>query len=96
MAQRNFGIVPILYTDNLCKIPIPNFKKEIKQKITKEYYNHVNSNNNLTAENYLEKEIERNSIIGIHQLNSEIFKLKETLEDVIDKIIKEQTIEIEF
>lgn len=32
ISRRNFGIVPILYTENLCKIPIPNFEEKNKKR----------------------------------------------------------------
>jgi len=96
MAQRNLGIVPILYADNLCKIPIPKITDMIKSKIIKEYYNPVKVNSKLTIKNYLEKEKKRNKTAGIHQLNSEVFVLKEKLDYIINKIIKEERIENKY
>jgi hypothetical protein len=96
MAQRNFGIVPILYTDNLCKIPIPKFDKDKKKEIVELYYNQVKVLEKNTLENYLENEKKRNELLGVHQLNDEIFILREKIENVIDKIIKEEPIYIEL
>ena len=76
------------------KICIPLFPEEIQKKISKEYYNKVEKE--LNFENYLEKEEMRNSQLGISQLNIEIFHLKEILEDLIDRVIMNKRIEINF
>lgn len=94
MIRRNFGIVPILYTEHLCKIPIPNFSESKQQSIAKLYYNPLEKNKVLDLENYLEKEQARNREIGIFQLNMEIFELREQLEDLVHKIVMEEKIEI--
>lgn len=96
LMQRVFGIVPILYSKDFAKIPMPNFPNETQKKIATEYYNKISPDKNLTLENYLEKEKNRNSKIGIFQLNQEIIELKKKIEFVVDKIIKEEKIEIEF
>ena len=96
MAQRNFGIVPILYTENLCKIPIPKFDNVKKKEIVELYYNHVEAREKYTLENYLEDEKKRNRLLGVHQLNDEIFALREKVQNIIDKIIKEEPIDIKL
>lgn len=96
LMQRVFGIVPILYSKDFAKIPIPKFPLEIKNKIAKEYYNNVSSDKDLTLENYFEKEKVRNSKLGLFQLNAEIIELKNKIEIVVDKIIKEEKMEIEL
>jgi len=73
---------------------IPNFPDSKQQKIAKEYYNKIDCNQNLTLDNYLELEKARNDQLGIFQLNMEIFTLREKLEDIIDKIINDQKIEL--
>lgn len=93
-AQRNFGIVPILYKENLCKIPIPDFTPEIEISIIKKYYNVVDKIINLSLEDYLVKQKERNKMLGIHQLNNEIFILRDKLNDIISDIINDRPIEI--
>ncbi len=75
-------------------LPIPNFPNQKQQEIAKEYYNKIDKNQNLTLENYLQKETTRNHQIGIFQLNMEIFILREKLEEIIDKIINDLPIEI--
>ena len=96
LVQRNFGIVPILYAENLCRVPIPDFP-ELKQiEIAKEYYNQVHPNQNLTLENYLELEKQRNLKLGIFQLNMEIFDLRNKLEEIVDRIVNEQPVDIFF
>ncbi|MFH1564754.1 MAG: hypothetical protein ABIC82_02805, partial [bacterium] len=78
------------------KLLIPNFP-EIKQKeIAQKYYNSQDKNNRLTLDNYLDKEKARNEKLGIFQLNMEIFALKDILEDLVDKIINEEKIEVNF
>ena len=80
----------------LKKLKIPKFPEEKQQEIATLYYNKVEKNTDLTFENYLEKEKERNSKLWIFQLNMELFELRETLENLIDKIIMDKKIEIDF
>jgi len=96
ILRRNFGIVPILYSEQMSKIPIPDFPLSKKQKITKLYYNLLDKNSDLTFENYFEKEKDRNHKAGIFQLNMEIFSLQEQLEDLVHKIVMEEKIELKF
>ncbi len=93
LMQRIVGIIPILYTDDFVKIPIPNFPKQKQQEITKKYYNPLPKNKDLNFENYLENEKARNNKIGIFQLNMEILNLREIMEDLVDRIINEEPIE---
>lgn len=99
-SRRNFWIVPILYTESLCKIPIPNFPNQKQEEIAREYYNNVEkivrNENFRSLQNYLQTEKERNKQLWIFQLNMEIFSLREELENIIDKIIMDEKIEIEF
>lgn len=88
------GTVPAITPDILTKFLIPNFPNQKQQEIAKEYYNKIDKNQNLTLENYLQKETTRNHQIGIFQLNMEIFILREKLEEIIDKIINDLPIEI--
>lgn len=94
--QRNFGIVPILYKENLCKIPIPNFPPEKQKEIIRHYYNPKKSQVSLNARNYLTKEKARNNKLGIFQLNDEIYALKDKLEDIVKRIITNKTIKIDY
>jgi len=96
LMQRIVGIVPILYTDDFVKIPIPNFPKKKQQEITKQYYNPLPKNKDLTFKKYLETEKIRNNKIGIFQLNSEVLTLREELEDLVDRIINEETIKLKL
>jgi len=95
ISRRNFGIVPILYTENLCKIPIPNFKDKKKKEIAKSYYNKVDALTNISLDNYLAEHKKRNQELGIFQLNMEIFELKEKLENLVDKIVMDEKIDIQ-
>ncbi|MCT7649511.1 hypothetical protein N5U19_01330 [Aliarcobacter butzleri] len=95
ISRRNFGIVPILYTENLCKIPIPNFEEKKQKEIAKSYYNKVDTLNNISLDNYLTEHKKRNQKLGIFQLNMEIFELKEKLENLVDKIVMDEKIDIQ-
>ncbi len=85
---------PSLTQYHFNKFKIPNFPEPKQQEIAKEYYNKIDKNQNLTLENYLQKEIARNQQIGIFQINMEIFELREQLGEIIDKIINDLPIEI--
>ena len=82
--------------EQFVNISIPNFPEEKRQEIARQYYNKVEKNTDLTFENYLEKEKERNSKLWIFQLNMELFELRETLENLIDKIIMNKEINVDF
>ena len=75
-------------------LKFPNFPESKQKEIAKVYYNRLDKNNDLTFEDYLEKEKVRNKEIGIFQLNMEIFRLREILEDLVHKIVMEEKIEI--
>lgn len=77
-------------------IKIPNFPDLKQEEIAKEYYNKVEKNNDLDFDNYLEKEKARNKELWIFQLNMELFSLREILEDVIDRIVMDKKIDINF
>ena len=82
--------------EQFVNISIPNFPEEKQQEIARQYYNKIEKNTDLTFENYLEKEKERNSKLWIFQLNMELFELRETLENLIDKIIMNKEINVDF
>lgn len=77
-------------------LKIPNFPESKQEEIAKEYYNPINKNSDLNFDNYLEKEKARNAEAGIFQLNMELFSLREKLEDLVDKIVKDEKIYISF
>ena len=80
----------------LKQVNFPIFPDEKQKEISYEYYNKQPKTENLNFENYLTVEKERNKKLWIFQLNMELFSLKGKLEDIIDKIIKEEPIEINF
>lgn len=90
------GTVPAITPDVLIRFLIPNFPELKQREISKEYYNKIDKNQNLTLDNYLDKEKARNKELGIFQLNMEIFTLREKLEDIIDKIINDQYIDLDL
>jgi len=77
-------------------IKIPNFPDLKQKEIAKEYYNKVEKNCDLGFGDYLEKEKERNEKLWIFQLNMEIFELREVLENLVDKVVLDKKIEINF
>lgn len=87
---------PELRIEQFSKIPLPKFDESIQIEINKEYYNKVEFNNNLNFDNYLQKEKSRNQKLWIYQLNVELFCLREKLEIIIDKIIMDEYIEVDF
>ena len=85
-----------LTNENILSTLIPSFPELKQQEIAREYYNQIEKNSNLKLENYVELEKIRNSQLGIFQLNMEIFELREKLEELVDKIVNEEVIEIVF
>lgn len=75
---------------------IPKFNEKIKKQIAYEYYNQLDKNKDLSLDNYLDKEIKRNTKLGIYQLNMELFNLRSKLEEVIDKLVLGELINIDF
>lgn len=82
--------------NNFSDLIFPNFPTQQKAKIAKAYYNTTEKNKSMTIDNYLYNEKIRNKELGIFQLNAEIIELKNKLALLVDKIIKEEKIEIEF
>ena len=81
---------------HLSDLSFPKFPESKQKEISKIYYHKVDKNKDLTFENYLNKEKSRNKQIGIFQLNTDIFNLKDILENLIHKIVTEEKIEISF
>jgi|GEM_PF-754731 len=77
-------------------LKIPNFPESKQKEVAKEYYNPTEQSSDLNFENYLGKEKARNAETGIFQLNMELFSLREKLEDFVDKIVKEEKVNISF
>jgi hypothetical protein len=87
MRRRITGIVPILYLDDLAKIPIPSFPEPKQQEIAREYYNEINVISEFNLTNYLELHKQRNRQLGIYHLNMELFELREELEKLVYHIV---------
>lgn len=77
------------------KLIFPNFPKEKQKEIAKSYYNKVDALTNISLDNYLTEHKKRNKKLGIFQLNMEIFELKEKLENLVDKIVMDEKIDIQ-
>lgn len=76
---------------------IPNFPKIKQKEIATLYYNPAEYNaNDCTIESFLEYDSEYNSKAGIYELDKTAKHLKELLDDAIDKIVKNQEVEVKF
>lgn len=74
-------------------LKFPKFINELKEKISSLYYKKINKYT-FDFETYIEKEKDRNSKLGIFQLNAEIIEIRAELDKIINKIIKEESINI--
>lgn len=93
-ARRADGLVPIIYKNQLMKIPIPKFNDEVKNEIVSLYYNNFDlDNQNFTQDNYLLNVKDRNKNIGIYQLNLEILSLIDEIKSVVHSYILEEEFE---
>ena len=90
--KSNGGGIKLPHLENWIKIP--EFPECLKKEIAAKYHNEVVANKNLTLENYLDKEKERNNLLGIWQLNMELFNLKEQLEQLVHNIVYNEEIDI--
>ncbi len=75
-------------------IPFPDFPDSLKEEISKLYFNPVKYNENLTLDNFLEKDITKES--GIIQLSEQIEIIKHVIDDVFNQIIKNKNVKIKF
>ena len=80
---------------DFANLKFPNFDISLKKEIGELYYKKVEKEK-LTIESYLKKEYIRNRQLGVFQLHQEILKEKSHLYEIIDKIIKEEPIEIKL
>jgi len=85
----------MIVLEHLKIIKIPEFPEVLKKEIAAKYHNEIETNKDLTIETYLEKEKERNNILGIWQLNMELFSLKEQLEQLVHDIVYDEDIILE-
>ena len=70
---------------------------DYRKKVIEEYYKESNLKDKeiVTLTNYVEKSKLRNSELGIFQNSFELVHLRKQLEDIIDKIINAQEIDVE-
>ena len=92
----NWGTFDELRIEQYIKIKIPNFPNKKQEEIAKEYYNKSEKNSGLGLGDYLEEEKKRNEELWIFQLNMEIFELRDVLENLVDKIVRDEKINICF
>ena len=77
-------------------LKIPNFPDSKQREIARIYYHKVAKNSDLNLDNYFTKEKERNKQLGIFQLNMETFALRERLEEIVDSIVRETPVALNF
>lgn len=88
--KSNGGGIKVPHLQNWIKIP--KFPKLLQKNIAMLYHNKLERSIDLSLENYFEKEKERNSILGILQLNMEVFELKDKIEELVRKIVYDEEI----
>lgn len=96
LAFRVDGLVPIIYSEDLTKIPIPKFSQSVQNKLIPLYYNNIDKSCEYNSTNYLSEENIRNKALGIYQLNKEVLNLKTILNFLLDNIIKGIPIDIDY
>ena len=76
---------------------VPNFAEPIQKEIAALYHNPAEYDaSDCAIESFLEYDSEYNSKAGIYELDKTAKHLKELLDDAIDKIVKNQEVEIKF
>lgn len=78
-------------------IPFPKFPTEKQKEIATLYHNPAEYNaNDCTIKSFLDYDTEYNGTAGIYELDKTAKHLKEILDDAIDKIVKNQEVEVKF
>lgn len=77
-------------------IPIPLFGEEILIEIIKKYSNNVKYSKKLSLSNFEKEDINFNKISGIHELDLSIKKIKYELKIILDKIVNNEEVKIDF
>lgn len=79
------------------RLLIPNFPKSKQKEIAALYHNPIEYNiEELTLDNFIEKDNGYNAEAGIYELDKTAKHLQELLNDAIDKIVNNQEVEIRF
>lgn len=94
LSNGSKGTKQGLTNPNILNVVIPKFPDAIKKQIAVLYHNEIKKEELNDLDSYLETEKNRNSKIGIAQLNLESFELIEKLDSVIHKIITNEPITI--
>ena len=84
-----------LTNDNILNIVIPQFSTKKKKEIVKKYF-YLSELKWDKNRSFVEYDNSRNLEQGIYQINQEIFRLKNLLNDVVNQIVKNQDVEIEY
>ncbi len=75
-------------------IPFPNFSEPKQKEIATLYHNPTNYPKSLNLKNFLEEDQRWNEEVGIVELDKSMKKMKEHLEDVLDKIVNDDVVDI--
>lgn len=73
---------------------IPKFEEILQRKIANLYYCSVLPCKNLALDNYLKCNKERNKQLGIYQLNFELLDLRDKINELVFKIVNNESISI--
>lgn len=95
LSRRVMGTVPILYKEQLVRIPIPCFRDEFKVEIANFYFREEEFNCD-NEKDYIHYAKKRNKRLGIYQLNEEILILQERLNSLMNKIVNNEKIIFEY
>lgn len=93
VAGPNGSLAYKYWKDNFI---IPEFSKLKQQEISSLYYNPAVYPNNLNLEIFLEKDQKWNEKAGIIEIDESIKKVKENLNKILDKIINDEEVEVDF
>lgn len=85
-----------LTNDNILNIIFPSFEEEIKKDIFLEYYNNSDYKWNEKEEDFVSYDKKRSEELGIYQINMEIFRIREKLEYIVQKIVANEEVEVDY
>jgi len=77
-------------------LDFPNFSEAKQKEISSLYHNPTEYAENLNSDNFLEQDTKWNEKTGIIELDKSMKQMKEHLDTVLDKIVNDETILIDF
>lgn len=85
-----------LKLNQISEIPFPQFPIEKQNEISSLYHNNLEYPKNLLLDNLLQEDEKWNKQVGIIELDVSIKKIKEKLNNILDKIVNDEMIDIVF